>query len=129
MTRHRKKLFSVTRADLEVQTFCSGGPGGQHQNKTASGVRIVHRASGAVGESRSERSQYQNKRLAMERLAKSGKFRVWINRRVREIEAGETIDQRVERLLSPENLKIETIGDDGKWQPTQSPQHGATAPS
>ena len=56
----KKLLFSVTRDDCNWQTFRSGGPGGQHQNKVESGVRCVHRASGAVGESRSERSQYVN---------------------------------------------------------------------
>ena len=30
--------------DLEMQTFCSGGPGGQHQNKTQSGVRLIHKS-------------------------------------------------------------------------------------
>ena len=38
----KKLLFSITRKDFDVQTFCAGGPGGQHQNKTASAVRIVH---------------------------------------------------------------------------------------
>ena len=33
-----------TRRDLEMQTFCSGGPGGQHQNKTQSGVRLIHKS-------------------------------------------------------------------------------------
>lgn len=36
--------------DLEKQTFCSGGPGGQHQNKTQSGVRLIHIPTGVRGE-------------------------------------------------------------------------------
>jgi len=51
----KEKLFSITKKDLEIQTFCSGGLGGQHQNKTASGVRIIHRASGAVDRTSDER--------------------------------------------------------------------------
>lgn len=46
----KEKLFSITKKDFDIQTFASGGPGGQHQNKTASGVS--HRDSGAVGESK-----------------------------------------------------------------------------
>ncbi len=47
--------------DVEVQTFSCGGPGGQHVNKTQSGVRLIHKPTGAVAESRSERSQHKNK--------------------------------------------------------------------
>jgi len=43
--------------ELERQTFRSGGPGGQHQNKTESGVRYIHKPTGIAAESRSERSQ------------------------------------------------------------------------
>lgn len=55
-------------AECEVHTFRSGGPGGQHQNTTESGVRLVHRPSGVRVESRSERSQHRNRRIALERL-------------------------------------------------------------
>lgn len=107
----RELLFSVTKDDFEIQTFCSGGPGGQHQNKTESGVRIVHRESGAVGESRSERSQKTNKKLAFERLVKSGKFQLWMKRKSYEIISGKTIEQRVEEAVQKRNLKFE-IKDD-----------------
>ncbi len=46
--------------DIEKQTFCSGGPGGQHQNKTQSGVRLIHLPTGVRAESRTERSQHKN---------------------------------------------------------------------
>ena len=46
----RELLFSVTRDDFTIQTFRAGGKGGQKQNKTDSGVRCIHNASGAVGE-------------------------------------------------------------------------------
>lgn len=55
-------------AECDVQTFRAGGKGGQHQNTTDSGVRLVHRPSGFRVESRSERSQYRNRRIALERL-------------------------------------------------------------
>lgn len=72
----RTLLFSVTLKDCEVQTFRSGGKGGQNQNKRDTGVRIIHRASGARGEARDERSQLQNKRLAFKRMADHPLFRV-----------------------------------------------------
>src|SRR5262249_58174207 len=46
--------------DIEKQTFWAGGPGGQHQNKTQSGVRLIHLPTGVRGESRTERSQHKN---------------------------------------------------------------------
>ena len=71
-------LFSVTRKDLRVDYFRAGGKGGQKQNKTSSACRITHPASGAVGESREERSQHQNRRIAFHRLANSRKFKLWL---------------------------------------------------
>lgn len=111
----KKELaFSITKKDLDIQTFCSGGPGGQHQNKTESGVRIVHKESGAVGESRDERSQLHNKRTAMQRLANSPKFKLWINRKVWELQNKKTIDQIVDESMQEENIKTE-VKVDGKW--------------
>jgi peptide chain release factor 2 len=51
--------IDINENELEMQTFCSGGPGGQHQNKTQSGVRLIHK-SGVRAESRTERSQPKN---------------------------------------------------------------------
>lgn len=112
----KKKLFSITKRDLEIQTFRAGGKGGQKQNKTDSGVRIIHRESGAVGESRTERSQYQNKKLAFQRLAKSGKFKIWVNKKVFEINQEETLEEIVDREMSQNNLKIEIKDENGKWK-------------
>lgn len=113
----KQKLFSITKKDLDIQTFRSGGPGGQHQNKTDSGVRIIHRASGAVGESRSERSQHDNKRIAFRRLTGSAKFKLWLNRTAYAVTSGKTIDQRVDEQMIPKNLKIEAQDEQGKWEP------------
>jgi peptide chain release factor 1 len=52
--------IDIRREDVERQTFRSGGPGGQHQNKTESGVRLIHKPTGVVAESRTERSQHKN---------------------------------------------------------------------
>lgn len=111
----KELLFTLTKKDFKIQTFQSGGPGGQNQNRINSGVRIIHRESGAIGESRTDRSQHRNKRLALERLVKSGKFKIWQTRKVFEIASGKTIEQRVDEAMVPKNLKIEGRDESGKW--------------
>jgi peptide chain release factor 1 len=53
--------IEIRAEDIETQTFSCGGPGGQHVNKTQSGVRLIHHPTGVVAESRQERSQHKNK--------------------------------------------------------------------
>lgn len=74
----------VKDSDIEMETFMSGGPGGQHQNKTASGVRLRHLPSGVVVESRSERSQHQNRKMCMNML-KAKLYRIEQERREAQI--------------------------------------------
>lgn len=73
----KELLFSVTIKDCDVQTFRSGGHGGQNVDKVSSGVRIAHNASGAVGQARDTRDQLKNKRLAFQRMAESERFKTW----------------------------------------------------
>lgn len=105
--KQKKLLFSITKKDFTVQTFQSGGKGGQHQNKTDSGVRIIHNESGARGESRTHRSQRANKKAALRRLTSTIKFKLWLNRKSFEIIEGKKIEDEVEEQMKPENLKIE----------------------
>ena len=63
------KIDIVLKDDeLKRDVFRCGGPGGQHQNKTESGVRYTHLPSGVAAESRSERSQHKNDALAYQLL-------------------------------------------------------------
>jgi peptide chain release factor 1 len=62
--------IEIRPEDLEVQTMTAGGPGGQHQNKTASAVRMTHIPTGTVVVCRDDRSQHRNRAKAL-RLLKS----------------------------------------------------------
>lgn len=102
----------MTLADCEVQTFRSGGKGGQNQNKRETGVRVIHPPSGARGEARDERSQLQNKKLAFCRMAETAEFKNWVRRL-----AGEDarLAANVERELWPDRTKVEVKDSDGNW--------------
>jgi peptide chain release factor len=56
-------------AELRIEAMRSSGPGGQHVNKTNSAVRVTHLPTGTTVVAREERSQHQNRRLALARLA------------------------------------------------------------
>ncbi len=60
--------IEIRSDELRRDTFRSGGPGGQHQNKTESGVRYTHLPTGIAAESRSQRSQHKNDEMALKML-------------------------------------------------------------
>lgn len=112
--KDRELLFSVTRKDLRLDTFRAGGKGGSNQNKTSTGVRYTHPPSGAVGESRRERSQEQNKRLAFRHLVDSAKFQAWLKlEAARRCGMEAAIEAKVAEQMRPENLKIEVRTPEG----------------
>lgn len=111
----KQKLFSVSIKDCRVDTFRSGGKGGQNQNKVESGVRIVHEPSGAVGEARDSRDQLINKRNAFKRMAESDKFQLWCKLTASELLTGKSVEDRVEEAMASENLRVEVRDANGKW--------------
>ena len=121
----KELAFSVTLADCDVQTFRAGGKGGQNQNKRDTGVRIIHRDSGARGESREERSQLQNKRTAFKRMTETKEFKLWLKHKL-----GVTakIEAEVQRSLdNPKNLVIESKDERGRWVEGLTHDNGSSA--
>lgn len=60
--------IDIRKDDLKVDTFRSSGAGGQHVNKTESGVRFTHIPTGIVSESTDSRSQHKNREIALQKL-------------------------------------------------------------
>ncbi len=59
----------ISPDDITIESYRSGGPGGQHVNKTESGVRITHLSTGITVTSTNERSQFMNKQDALRKLS------------------------------------------------------------
>ena len=68
MPKFEMEDIEINKADLKVDTFRASGAGGQHVNKTESGVRFTHLPTGIVSESTDGRSQIKNREIAMNRL-------------------------------------------------------------
>ncbi len=65
----KESSLEIAPSDVTITAMRAGGPGGQHVNKTASAVRVVHRPSSVTVRVAEERSQRDNVRVALERLA------------------------------------------------------------
>lgn len=112
----KQLLFSVTKDDFELQTFRAGGKGGQGQNKRSTGVRLIHKASGARGEARDQRSFDQNRKNAFLRLTESSEFKAWMKiETARRLGQAVVIEEQVNQdLNNPKHIKVEVM-QNGHW--------------
>lgn len=111
----KELVFSVTANDCEWQYFRVGGNGGQHRDKTSSGVRVIHHPSGARAEATEDRSQLRNRKAAFKRMTETIQFKTWLNRRLVQ---GPTAEELVERDMQPHKLRVEGR-DTGTWAEIQ----------
>jgi peptide chain release factor 1 len=68
MPKFEEEEIDIRKDELRTDTFRAQGAGGQHVNKTESGVRFTHIPTGIVAESTDSRSQHKNREIALQRL-------------------------------------------------------------
>jgi peptide chain release factor 1 len=68
MPKYEEEEIDIRKDELRTDTFRAQGAGGQHVNKTESGVRFTHLPTGIVAESTDSRSQHKNREIALGRL-------------------------------------------------------------
>lgn len=68
LPKFEEEDINIRKDELRTDTFRASGAGGQHVNKTESGVRFTHLPTGIAAESTDSRSQHKNREIALQRL-------------------------------------------------------------
>ncbi len=113
----KELLFSLTKNDFIVQPFKGSGAGGQHRNKNATAIRIIHPDSGVKVECQEHKSQMQNKKAAFKRLTEHPDFKQWHRIKVAEVFHGkQQNEKKLEEWMHPRNFKVEVKNEQGQWE-------------
>lgn len=110
----KKLLFSITKKDLKIDFFSGTGAGGQHRNKHQNCVRLRHSESGTIVTGQSYKERSANVGEALRNLLSHPKFKLWHTQKTHEILTGVSIEERVEEMMAPGNIKVEHQ-EDGRW--------------
>jgi protein subunit release factor B len=112
----KKLLFSLskTNGDFVITPYKGSGKGGQKRNKTMSGCRITHPATGLYTECEEERYFEVNKRRAFDRLVSKPEFNKWLKLEIAKRQGKlQEIDDRVEREMK--NIRVDVKDAAGRW--------------
>ena len=113
--KEKRVEFRVTKKDFELSWFSGTGSGGQHRNKHMNCCRLKHKHTGIIKTGQSSKDRNVNKREALQAMINDPRFMSYCNMKLKEIETGVSIEEEVEKMMQPENIKVE-IKVDGEWR-------------
>lgn len=113
--KDRELLLRVTRKDFEETHIRGSGPGGQHRNKTSTGVRLRHPASGAVAESTEFKSQDQNRQAAFAKIRETPAWNLWFRDVMLAALGQPSREELLDRAMSPENITTQILDERDRW--------------